>query len=234
MIDKKIKRMNEMAYVLGLIIMSLGVCFTSKGGFGVSMVISPAYVLHLSLVDKLPWLTFGTAEYLFQGVLLIIVCLVVRRFRWQYLLCFITALIYGLLVDMWLYIFGTEQYEEMYQRILSFVFGIITVSFSVALFFRTYMPLEVYELAVTETSARYKIKQGVVKWVYDIISLIVAVVMTLIINKTLLGIGVGTIICAIVNAPMITLFGKLLDRFISFDAYFPQLEARLKTKGAEQ
>ena len=37
------------------------------------------------------------------------------------------------------------------------------------------------------------------------------------------AIGIGTIVITIVNAPLISLFGKIMDRFFEFDSRFPKL-----------
>ena len=62
----------ELAYVMGMILCPLGVCLSAKSGFGVSMVVAPAYVLYLRISETLPWFTFGKSEYIFQGLLLIV------------------------------------------------------------------------------------------------------------------------------------------------------------------
>ncbi len=61
---------TEISYVLGLIIMAFGAAFTEKADFGMSMVVAPAYILHLKVSEFLPWFTFGVAEYIFQGFLI--------------------------------------------------------------------------------------------------------------------------------------------------------------------
>ena len=40
---------REWAYVFGLIIMAFASAFSEKAGFGMSMVVAPAYILHLKL-----------------------------------------------------------------------------------------------------------------------------------------------------------------------------------------
>lgn len=39
---------TEMSYALGLIIMAFAAAFTEKADFGMSMVVAPAYILHLN------------------------------------------------------------------------------------------------------------------------------------------------------------------------------------------
>ena len=89
--ENKKGRFAEIAYVLGIILCPLGVCLSAKSGFGVSMVVAPAYVLYLRISETIPWFTFGKSEYIFQGLLLIVLAFAVRRFKWKYLLSFVTA-----------------------------------------------------------------------------------------------------------------------------------------------
>lgn len=85
-------------------------------------------------------------------------------------------------------------------------------SLGVAFFFRTTLPLEVYELAVQEISGRYKLNQNKVKLGFDITMLCVAVTLAFLLTGSLTGIGIGTVIMTFLNAPMIAGFGKLIDK----------------------
>ena len=93
---KKIGRMNEAAWVIGIVVCALGVALCTKADFGLSMIAAPPFIFHYALRGAFPWFTQGTAEYVWQGVLLILMCAAVRRFRWRYLLSFGTAVIAGL------------------------------------------------------------------------------------------------------------------------------------------
>ena len=115
---KKISRMNEAAWVIGIVGCALGVCLCTKADFGLSMIAAPPYIFHLALRDRLPWYTQGTSEYLWQGVLLLVMCVATGRFRWKYLLSFGTAVISGLCIDFWfLLLGGNGPYESLWLRI---------------------------------------------------------------------------------------------------------------------
>ena len=221
---RKLKVSSELSWAIGWLTITLAICLISKTGFGVSMVVSPAYVVHLALVDTLPWFTFGTAEYMLQGVLLLVLCLIVRRFKWQYLLSFLCAIIHGLLLDGWLFVFSGVQFNGLAIRIVMLIVGLILTGFAVSLFFRTYMPLEVYDLFVTEICAVYTFKQSIVKWVYDFSMLTLAVVLALSFFGNFTGLGVGTLLSAVVNSPIITSFGKIWDKGFVFTPTLPKLE----------
>ncbi len=42
---------TELSYALGLIIMAFAAAFTEKADFGMSMVVAPAYILHLKVSE---------------------------------------------------------------------------------------------------------------------------------------------------------------------------------------
>ena len=90
---------TELAYILGLVLIALGAAFMEKANFGMSMIVAPAYLLHLKVSQTYSFFTFGMAEYTLQGVLLILMILLVRRFKLSYLFSFVTAVIYGFILD---------------------------------------------------------------------------------------------------------------------------------------
>ena len=63
---------SELAYVLGIIFVAMGVVFMEKADFGVSMVVAPAYLLYRWLSPTWSFVTFGMAEYCLQAVLLLV------------------------------------------------------------------------------------------------------------------------------------------------------------------
>ena len=89
-----------MAYLLGTFLLAMGTAMVVFGTFGISMVVAPAYILHLKLSQVLPWFSYGVAAYVVQGVLLVIMMLILRRFRLSYLFSFVTAVLYALEGDL--------------------------------------------------------------------------------------------------------------------------------------
>ena len=217
--SKKIQHFGEIAWLIGVVLCSLGVSLSAKSGLGVSMVIAPAYVLHLRFSQVFPWFTLGMAEYTFQGLLIIATALVIRRFKLKYLLCFFTAVIHGFAVDMWRSLIGSGIAQTVIEKGVYCALGTVVTAFAISLMLRTYLPQEVFELVVKEVSDKYSFSMNKVKWVYDISSLVLGIVLMLALFKTfsLEIIGIGTLILTVINAPLIAFFGKILDKMISFD-----------------
>lgn len=215
---------KEWAYVVGMMAVALATAFTEKADLGLSMVVAPAYLLHLILSPILPFVTFGTATYMFQGLLLIVMCLVIGRFRFSYLFSFVTAVLYGYLLDLMMIPVSFIPTDSVWVRIALYVLGIVLCSFGVSMMFHTYIKPEVYELFVKEVSARFSLDINRVKIVYDISSCALAVAVSLIAFGALYGVGIGTVICAFVNGIMIAAFSRLLDKNFDFKPRFSRLE----------
>ena len=90
---------TELAYILGLIVLAFSAALMEASDLGVSMIVAPAYLLYLKLSQAFAFFTFGMAEYTLQAALLIVMVMVLGRFRLYYLFSFITAVLYGLLLD---------------------------------------------------------------------------------------------------------------------------------------
>ena len=210
---------TELYYVVGLMILAFGNALMAQGDFGVSMVVAPAYLLHLKLADTFPFFTFGMAEYVLQGFLLILMMILYRRVRLGYFLSFITAVIYGLLLDGAMAVVSLLPMDTLAGRLVFYAFGVPVCACGVSMLFRTYLPVEAYELFVKELAEKlgkplHKVKTG-----YDTASCLLSIAMSLLFFGTLRGISIGTAVCALINGTLIGLFSRLWDRlFESRDA----------------
>jgi len=216
-VNKK-KFWSEIAYVVGIIILAFGTALTERAEFGMSMVVAPAYLVHLKVSQYIPWFSFGMAEYCLQAILLIALSFAMKRFKRMYLFSFVTAVYYGLVLDLMLYLVGMIPLGGTIGRILFFIVGVLNCSLGVALLFNTYIAPEAYELVVKEVSAQYKKDINKTKIVYDCTSCIVAVVMSFIMFGFghFEGVKYGTIICALVNGVLIGMFSKALNNVFEF------------------
>ena len=82
----------------------------------------------------------------------------------------------------------------------------------------------VHECSAEELTEKTGADMHKVKWIYDISSLAVAILLMLLFfhRFSFDQIGVGTLLVTVLNTPLIAMFGKLLDRFVSFDSAFPK------------
>lgn len=216
---------TEVAYLIGLIGIALGVGFMERADFGLSMVVAPAYVLHraISVIPGFEFFSFGVAEYTLQAVLLILLAIVIRRFKVSYLFSFVTAVIYGYILDLILLLMPQISPDNYLMRVLFFVIGELFCTLGVSMMFHTYISPEVYELFVSEFSKTYKLSTGRVKTVYDCTSCVVGIILSFVFFGFLnfVGIGWGTVICALINGFIIGFMSKLEDRWFEFKDGLP-------------
>ncbi len=224
-IMKKKRFDSELAYVLGLIVLAAGCAMMAKADYGVSMVVAPAYIVYVKLSQYWSFMTFGIAEYMLQGFLLILLTVVVRKFKFSYLFSIVTALIYGVILDSFMLLVGFASTEFAAVRIALYIVGLLTSSAGVALLFNTYLPPESYELFVKEVSAKYNFNLSKCKTVYDCTSCVAAILMSFAFFGLwqFEGVKLGTIICALVNGTLIGIFSSLLNKHFEFSDRFPKL-----------
>ena len=183
----------ELAYVLGIVFVAIGVVLMEKADSGVSMVVAPAYLLYRALSPTWSFVTFGMAEYCLQAVLLLVMILILRRFRLSYLFSFITAVIYGFVLD------GFMRLGAMLPT------------------------PEVYELFVKEVSGHFRVDINKFKTGYDCVSSLIGVAMSFLVFGLwhFVGVSWGTILCALINGTIIGRFSAFYEKHWTFYDRFP-------------
>ena len=228
---KKITLYSEFVYAFAILILSFSVAMVSAADLGLSMIVAPAYILS----QKLGFLTFGQSEYVIQAILFIIFCILLKRIKLVYFASFLNCIIYGAVLDMWRVVipmFNPEITEpgsmNMPLRITFFVASALITAFSIALFFRVYLYPQVYDFFVKGITEHFKINQTKFKTGFDMSCLAVSIIMTLVFFKSFVGIGVGTIILAVVNGSLIGACGKIIDKFFEIKPLFPKFAKKFE------
>jgi len=215
---KKAVFFQEIAYLVGIFLLKLSVSIMTKANFGLSMVMAPAYILHLKISQFLPFFTIGVASYTLQFLLIITIILLTRKFKLSYFFAFVTSVICGFLLDGINLCLANVSFDTLAVRIIMFFVGVVICAFGVALMFRTYIAPEAYDLFVKELSAHFGIKTAKFKMAYDLCSCAVSVILSFSFFGlfSFNGVNVGTLVCALLNGPLIGAFGKLLDKRFEF------------------
>ena len=241
---KKLTFYTEIAYFVGLFFLAFGTALTTYGGFGMSMVVAPAYILHLFVSQFLPFFSFGMAEYTLQAIILVVLMIILRKAKWSYLLSFGAAVLYGLALDLSMKITAFFP-QSLVLQIIVYLIGVIIICASIALLFSAYLPPEAYEMFVKEFSAKFKKPIPQVKIIYDCASLVIAIILCIVLfspfsegsfmatlnNFMNHGIGIGTVACAFINGFIIGFFQKIYGIIFNFKdgfklrKYFEEVEA---------
>lgn len=235
---KKVERAGEFLWFPAMIIAALAIALCNKADLGVTMIAAPVFILHEFFSPFASWLTVGMTEYMLQGVLLLLLWLLTRQFKWQHLLSFLTAVAYGLVVDLFIFLLRDVMPQSYLDQWLMLIFGELIGGVAVACFFRTYLPKLVYELFVSELCAKFGLRLTRVKSIFDLSFLAAGLLLAIalfpssdlsaIISGNFHNIGLGTLLIAAVNAPVIRMMGKPVDLVFEASPRFPKLKAFLQ------
>ena len=212
----KNKVISVCLWLAALVICGLGIALTTKASFGVGAVQGPAYAIYLKLSEYIPGFTFGISSYLTEALFLVIMCILIKHFQLSYVLSFVTAFLLGVVLDFFRGILGMEISAGMGIRVLQFSAGTLCIAFAVACYFRTDMPLEVWELFVKKVSEHFGLDTVRFKWFFDICMLFIGGILCIVFFRRFRMdiIGIGTIVSAVTIGPLAGLFGTILDRWI--------------------
>ena len=204
---------SEAAYILGIVTLALGTALTEMTDLGLSMVVAPAYLLYVKIGQYVPQFTFGMAEYVLQALLLIVLAIIMKRFRIGYILSFITTILYGIVLDLFMRALAPLQPSGIAVRIVLYAFGMIWCALGVTLLIHTYFSPEAYELFVKEIAGKYSFHFDKAKTIYDCTSCLVAIVMSFAFFGfgRFVGVGFGTIASALLNGWMIGRMSRILE-----------------------
>ena len=218
---KKRTLYTEAAYGLGLLLLACGTALTAYGGYGISMVAAPGYVLHLKLIPLHPFFSFGTVGYLVEALILLFMMLLIRKARFTYLLSFVTAVLYGLALDGFSPLTGLLPAHSLALQIPLYIAGALLCSAAISLLLLAYFPPAAHEMFVKEVSRSFRFPLTLLKTIYDCSFLAIAIGLSLLFFGTLRGIGIGTVVCAFLNGLLIRMFTGLWKKIFIFRDKFP-------------
>lgn len=229
----KIKIADEAAYLTAICGLALAVALVAASGFGVSMIVAPAYVLS----RKFTALTFGQMEYVVQGVLFILFCILMGGFRTVYLGSFVNCLIYGAVLDFWRCAVPVLNPAltppgslPLLPRILLFAAGLLLTAVSVSAFYNTYLYPQVYDFFVRGVSGRFGIRRLKFKLCFDLACLGIATVLTLCFFGKFVGVGIGTVITACTMGFLIEFFCGIYKKYLIFEPHFKEFAKKFELK----
>ena len=205
---------GEIALITAVTINSFGVVLMLYSAAGISAISSVPYAFSLVL----PRLTLGTWTYIFQGVLILTLMIMRKKFVPQYLCSFIVGFVFGKMLDIheiWIGALPTA----LPWRILYFVISYILICIGIALSNRCGLPIIPTDLFPRELADITKAKYSRIKIGYDVTCLTITALMTCIILGYLDGLGIGTLLAAFTMGKVIGMIGDKMDQHVRFESF---------------
>lgn len=213
--EKHILR-GELALAIAVIVNSFSVVLMLYSGAGISAISSVPYAFS----EVLPRISLGTWTYLFQGILVLSLMILRKKFVPPYLFSFVVGFLFGELLDvheLWIGILPTA----IPFRVLYFVVSYLLICIGIALSNRCGLPIIPTDLFPRELADITKITYSKIKISFDVICLTVTAGMTLIFLGHIKGLGIGTILAAFTMGKCIGLIGNWMDKRVQFVTGIP-------------
>lgn len=208
--EKKLFR-GEAALGAAVVINSLGVVLMLYSGAGISAISSVPYAFS----EVLPALTLGTWTYIFQGLLVLTLMIMRKKFVPSYLFSFVVGFIFGKLLDlheMWI----NTLPDNIIMRVIYFIISYVLICIGIALSNRCGLPIVPTDLFPRELSDITGVKYSKIKIGFDITCLAVTAGLTFFFLGRIMGLGIGTVLAAFTMGNGIGFAGELIDRKFVF------------------
>ena len=215
----KTKLSRELNYVLAMILMPLSISLATKANLGLSMIAAPTFIIS----EKASFLTYGQTEYIAQGFMLLLMCIIVRKFKATYLTSFITAVIYGSILDLFIWLERSWVVEAMWLRVVLFAVSMVLTALSVALFLNTYLAPCAWDYFVRTVVEEKQLDLRRFKLSYDFCFLVISVALSLLLFQKFIGVTWGTLVIAACNGNIIATVNKWLNKRFEFYDAIPKL-----------
>ena len=194
-------------FILGLIINSFGVAFITKSALGTSQISSIPYVLSLKFTN----LSFGQTTFIFNMLFILIQLLTLKKdFRPIQFLQIAANILFSSFIDVSMTLLTGLNPQTIPLRTLSLLVGcaILAVGISVEVAPDVIkVPGEGIVHAISRVSG---MEFGKVKIRFDVTLIIIAIVLSFLFFQRLNGVGLGTIVSAILIGPMISFMNRHL------------------------
>lgn len=202
---------GELALLLAVVTNSFGVVLMLRSGSGISAISSVPYAFS----ELFPRVSMGTWTYIFQGLLVLSLMVLRKRFVPEYLFSFVVGFFFGIMIDfheLWI----SWLPQPLPLRVLYFCISYLVICFGIALSNRCRMPIIPTDLFPRELAAITGWPYARIKVSFDLICLGTTAAMTLLFLGRLDGLGIGTVLAAATMGKAISWIGGWMDRYVTF------------------
>lgn len=214
---------GEVALPVALVIDSFGVVLMLYSAAGISAISSVPYAFS----EVFPALSLGTWTYIFQGLLVLSLMIMRKKFVPSYLFSFVVGFVFGELLDLhelWINILP----DGLAWRIAWFVISYVLLSIGIAISNRCGLPIVPTDLFPRELSDITKVGYPKIKIIFDVSCLVVTAALTFFGLGHIEGLGIGTVLAAFTMGKAIGLCGDFLDRHFRFESFMTRRKSAVQ------
>lgn len=200
--NEKLKR--YVVFVLGLFINSFGVSLITKANLGTSPISSIPYELSLNFP-----LTLGTFTVIFSLLLIFLQLIILgKNFKLEYLLQIPVSFAFGYFIDVCMKILFFVNPSVYSSQLMYLILGCLILGMGVYLEILADVVMLPGESFVRSVVFRWETEFGSTKVAFDVSVTLIAVLLSFLFIKHLDGVGLGTIIAAVLVGYIARLLAK--------------------------
>lgn len=188
-------------FVVGLLILSLGVSFTLKAHLGAG----PWDALSAGQSQMIGF-TVGT-WVIINGIVLLFVNAYLLKKKPEFLAA-ITFFLIGTLIDFWLLrVFNSWNPSDLSQRVIVLIMGIVLIAVGVAMYMQSHYPANPIDKLMLALQERFRLPLMAAKTIAEVTALILAILVK--------GpVGIGSLFIAFCIGPIIHILFPKMNRFL--------------------
>ncbi len=207
---------TEVSYILGVILTALGTALIALSEIGVALPLVSAHVIH-GICHEYNWITLGLVEIACQAVLFLMLAILFRKVKKAFLFSMITGVLYAAFLDLFLLLFGLLD-DTLAVRIIFFVLGFFIFALGETMFHYTYIQPEFYEFFCHSISEKWHFNFFKVKFIFELSLCAIGIIISFICHGfgAVHGLGIGTLICALLTINTSHLFAKIIAKHCTF------------------
>ena len=191
-------------FLLGVILNSFGVALITKAALGTSPISSLPYVLSFRFPLTLGGFTFIMNIFFILGQIL----LLRRKFQWLQLLQLGVNIVFSLVIDVSMNLLYWLVPNTWWEQLLALLAGCIILALGISIEVAPNVLMVPGEGLVKAISTVFHKKFGSVKIVFDVTLVALATSLSFIFFFRLQGLGLGTIISALIVGKIVNIFNR--------------------------
>lgn len=208
MLTKKQWTLRFLIYSVGLMILALGVTFSTKAGLGISPITAVPY----SIANAFPVIPFSVSVFLVYAVMLAVQFAVKgKRREWRDLLQIPFSFVLSAFLE-WFGALFDLRFDALWQNLLLLALATVCIGAGAAMMVAMHMvpnPPDGVIYAVHLVTGR---DMGLLKNLLDLLCVAIAAAVDLVFTGRLTSVGLGTVVVMVLTGRVVYVFNRLFRR----------------------
>lgn len=194
-------------YFVGLFVLCVGVVLNTKTNLGVAAINAIPFVL-----SKTTTISLGTGVFIVYCILIVLQCLINQKIDLLTILQLPVSLLFGRMVDFVnVYVLPFEA-NSFFSGCILLLFAVNIVAIGTNLVVSQNLVPNAPDGFVQCAAKRANVSFGKAKFSVDFICVFLALILSLLLSSTIIGIGFGTVVSIVFTGMLCNFYKKILQR----------------------